>query len=274
MTWSWWCSAQNTAWTWTWQAYPGVWLFVGALIAAYAWSLERYRPAGEQVPRGRRVSYGAGAALLWLAADWPIGALGAGYLASVHTVQYLVFALVGPLLLLNGLPAWALRAPLRRPWALAAARFVSRPLVAFAIFNAVMLGTHLPGVVDTLRVSQLGSFALDMLWLGSGFVFWWPVLGPLPELEPMGYPGRLVYLVANIFIPTVPAAFLTFADYPIYGVYELAPRVGSLSAREDQQLAGLAMKIVGGFVIFGAASALFFRWYRDEQQSEPPDGAA
>jgi putative membrane protein len=71
-----------------------------------------------------------------------------------------------------------------------------------------------------------------------------------------------------LFLPTVPASFLTFADYPIYALYELAPPVGALSARDDQQLAGILMKIVGGFIIFGTASVLFFRWYRVEEHRE------
>jgi putative membrane protein len=84
----------------------------------------------------------------------------------------------------------------------------------------------------------------------------------------MSYPGRIVFLLLSVFVPTVPASFLTFADYPIYAVYELAPRVGGISATADQQLAGIAMKIVGGFIIFGTASVLFFKWYWAEERAE------
>ncbi len=77
-----------------------------------------------------------------------------------------------------------------------------------------------------------------------------------------------MFLLLNVFIPTVPAAFLTFADYPIYALYELAPRASGLSANDDQQLAGLIMKIAGGFIIFGTASVLFFRWYGLEARDE------
>jgi putative membrane protein len=108
---------------------------------------------------------------------------------------------------------------------------------------------------------------MDMSWLISGLVFWMPVLGPLPELEPLPYPGRMVYLIANVFIPTVPAAFLTYARYPIYSLYELAPPVGTLSTVEDQQIAGMIMKIVGGFIVFGTASVLFFKWSKSESDS-------
>jgi putative membrane protein len=204
--------------------------------------------------------------MLWLAADWPIGPLGAGYLLSVHTAQYILFAFAAPPLLIAGTPKWLLRRMIKPRWAFRAARAMTRPLIAFLFFNVVLLATHLPSVVDGMTVSQLGSFAVDMSWLVAGFVFWMPILGPLPELEPMPYPGRLVYLVANVFIPTVPAAFLTFAKYPIYALYELAPPMSSLSAVEDQQIAGLIMKIVGGFIVFGTASVLFFKWAQSERE--------
>ena len=37
--------------------------------------------------------FGLGVAILWGATDWPMGALGAGYLASVHMAQYLLYTL-------------------------------------------------------------------------------------------------------------------------------------------------------------------------------------
>ncbi len=261
---TWWCSAQGTPWTWSWQPYPGAWLLVALLIGTYGIAIHR---SGTVRP-GQLVAFSLGVLGLWIATDWPIGPLGAGYLASVNMARYLLFALVVPPLLISGMPTWVLRDALRPAWANRAARALSRPLIAFAIFNSVLLGTHLPVVVDNLATSQLGSFTVDMAWLFSGLVFWWPVIGPLPELGQLSYPARLVYLIMNVFIPTIPAAFLTFADYPIYALYELAPRVGNLSATADQQLAGLTMKVVGGFIIFGTASVLFFKWYAREERED------
>jgi putative membrane protein len=245
---------------------------VALLLGGYGAALRWLAPAQARPPatRGQSASYVLGVLVLWIAADWPVGALGAGYLVSVHSVQYLLFALVAPPLLVHGTPRWLLRRMIRPPWARSAAQFLSRPLIAFATFNVVLVATHLPAAVDGLGASQLGSFAMDMAWLGAGLVFWWQVLAPLPELRPLGYPGRIVFVLLNVFIPTVPAAFLTFADYPIYALYELAPPVGGLSAAEDQQLAGLIMKILGGFIIFGTASVLFFRWYAVEEGGTAP----
>lgn len=268
---NWWCSAQGSSWTWTWQPYVGVWLMVIGLVAVRLLAERLAAKPTEGVPGSRR-SYLIGVLVLWVAADWPVGPLGAGYLLSVHTAQYILFALVAPPLLISGTPTWMLRKLIHPRLACRTASFLSRPLIAFTVFNVVMLGTHLPALVDGLTASQLGSFAIDMSWLVSGLVFWWPILGPLPELKPLSYPGRMVYLIANVFIPTVPAAFLTYARYPIYSLYELAPPVGSLSTLEDQQLAGLIMKIVGGFIVFGTASVLFFKWSRAEERpvASPP----
>ncbi len=268
---SWWCAAQDTAWNWTWRPYVGVWLLVAALIAIRLLAESIWSP-GAALDRSDRRShrlplYLGGVAVLWIAADWPIGPLGAGYLLSVHTIQYILFAFVAPPLLIAGTPRWLLRCMIRRSWAFRIARTASRPLVAFLVFNVALLATHLPAVVDGLTASQLGSFTVDMSWLIAGLVLWWPILGPLPELDPMPYPGRIVYLIANVFIPTVPAAFLTYAKYPIYALYELAPPVGRLTVVQDQQIAGMIMKIVGGFIVFGTASVLFFKWAKAEGET-------
>jgi cytochrome c oxidase assembly factor CtaG len=49
------------------------------------------------------------------------------------------------------------------------------------IANATLLATHAPWTVDTLRASQIGSFALDAIWLFAGIAMWLPVISPLPE---------------------------------------------------------------------------------------------
>ncbi len=271
---TWWCAAQGGTWDWTWQPYPGVWLLVTLLVVGRLAAIKFWAPAGAgagagaERRSGRMALYLTGVCVLWIAADWPLGPLGAGYLVSVHTVQYIMFAFVAPPLLISGTPRWLLRRLLRPRWAFSVAWALSRPLIAFAIFNVTLLATHLPAVVDGLTVSQLGSFAVDMSWLVAGLIFWWPILAPLPELRPMSYPGRLAYLVMNVFIPTVPAAFLTFATYPIYALYELAQPVSGLSAVEDQQIAGLIMKIIGGFIVFGTATVLFFKWSRVEEAED------
>ena len=274
---TWWCSATGKAWTWTWQAYPGVWIFVALLAAGYV-ALRRLGSAG---PAGRaddRVDEppsawwgGLGLAATWLALDWPVGALGAGYLASVHTVSYILLSLIAPPLLLRGVPAQSIRALLVRPFWRAMLRFLARPPIALCLYTVVLLVTHVPDVVDSAMQSQLGAFAIDLAWLLAGLVTWWPVLAPQPEVLRLSRPLKMLYLFVGTLPTIVPSAFLTFADYPLYAVYELAPRVvPTFTAQQDQQVAGLTMKIVGDLPVWLAFGIIFFRWAAEEQRRAPP----
>lgn len=263
----WWCSAQGLAWSWTWRPYPGVWLFIGALAAVYGLVLRSGR-ATEAAERGRAASGIAGLLTLWVALDWPVGTLGAGYLASVHMVQYLLIALVVPVLLLLGVPraAWArIAADPRRVRVL---RRLTHPLVTLAAFNLVLFATHVPSVVDSLMATQAGSFALDSSWLAAGLLMWWPVVAPVPERPRFPYPLKMGYLFLNTVLNTLPYAFLTFGDLPFYATYELAPRVGAITARGDQQVAGVLMKVAGGAILWTAITILFFRWFGSEERAE------
>lgn len=257
----WWCSAQTAAWDWSWQAYPGVWVLVG--LVGWAWWRLRRRSTGPAVQgwRGRPGWFVAGLLLLWLALDWPIGPLGASYLVSVHMVQVLVLSLVVPGLLLLGTPPGVFARLRDRPTFLGTLRVVTHPVAALVIYNGVVVGTHVPAVLDTLAATQAGMLAMDLAWLGAGLVFWWPVLSPVPERPWFGWFFKMGYLFLNTVPATVPYSFLVFADFPLYATYELAPPLPGVDPLTDQQVAGLLMKFGGGAILWTSMTVLFFRWY-------------
>ena len=269
----WWCSAQTAAWTWSPRPFPGVWLLVALLVGVY-WLLRKFagKPANasdrSRDRKGKWAWFG-GVVVLWIALDWPVGAL-SGYLASAHMLQYLLTVLAAPPLLLLGVPVGAWRRMASSSAAVRVVRFLTHPLIALAIFQLVLLYTHVPSVVDRLMVTPSGSFAIDTLWLTAGLVFWWPVVAPVPARPWFGYPLKMGYLFLSTVLNTMPYAFLTFGELPFYGIYELAPPVGLLGAREDQQLAGLLMKVGGGVILWTAITILFFRWYSREGEAEGP----
>lgn len=276
----WWCVAQDVAWTWSWRAYPGVWLFVGAIVLLYA-RLWRAAPgegraaagnpslASEPFSRRARMLFaGTGIALLWVALDWPVGALGAGYLVSVHTVQFLLISLLASPLLLLGIPRWRIERWMRRRAVRRVAPVLTHPLVTMAVFVVVMAFTHWSPVVDALMTSQAGTFGLDMLWLAAGLVFWWPVAVALPERAWLGEPFKIGYLVAITVLDTGLFAYLAFSELPLYATFELAPPIGPLTVREDQLLAGLIMKIGGGVIYWIVISMLFYRWFRRSETED------
>jgi len=242
-------------------------LFVGLLAGWYWWGVARRtaQPAltGAAQPPGR-LWFLTGLVAIWIALDWPIGALGAGYLASFHTVSYILLSVVAPPCLLLGIPVERQRqAATGARWG-ALLRFAGRPWLGLAIYAVVQLATHVPQVVDGAMASQVGALLIDVAWLGAGLALWWPVMGPSPEVVRIGRPLKMGYLFFSTLPTIVPSAFLTFAEYPLYGTYELAPRIFPiLTAVEDQKVAGLLMKIVGDLPVWFAFGVIFFRWARE-----------
>ena len=249
--------------------YPGVWAFVALVAGGYWLSLRRIGPPPGRAERGARrrriASFSVGLFSLWIALDWPLGALGAGYLASAHMAQFLLIALVAPPLLLHGIPPAAIRPLEDRPAIIRPLRVLTHPLVALVSFNVALIATHWPSVVDTLMATQPGSFLLDMTWLGAGLVLWWPIASIVPSRPWFSYMHKVGYLILATILTTPTFILLTFSDLPLYATYELAPPVTGISTRADQQIAGLVMKIGGGLIFWTGITVLFFRWYLSEE---------
>ena len=256
----WWCSASAKAWNWSWVAYPGVWLLVGAIAVGYHRALRRSAASA----RDRALGW-MGVVTLWIALDWPLGPLAAGYLASVHALQFLLVAMIAPPLLLlgarNGIAAWYRARPDTRGVRQLLA-VLTGPLLAAVLFNLVTITTHVPMVVDRLMVSQLGAFAIDAAWLAGGLVFWYPLVVRAP-VRPLFAPGmQMIYLFVGTLFHTGIAIAMLLRDFPMYGVYELAPPMSGLSAIDDIKIAGGIMELAGAAIVFGVLTVVFFRWAR------------
>lgn len=260
----WWCSAQpGSAWTWEPQAYPGIWLFVALVAVAYLLLL---RSTPSSPGGGQRAAFAGGLALLWLTLDWPLGALAAGYLLTAHMLQYVLLSLVVAPALLAGVPAplrvRALGAPTMAPvrW------LVRRPIAAFGLFNAVLVVTHIPLVADTLKPLQLGSMAMDVVWLGTALLFWWSLTSDGEEAGPEAiYGRRMLFLLGTKILPIAIGALFVFSEFPIYATYELAARaVEGLGAKGDQTIAGWLMWMGATPLLVMHLAVTFFTWHELE----------
>lgn len=263
---TWWCTALGRPWSWQWIPYPGIWLATLIPLLLYFRELRRH---DGPVNRKKLMQFVAGMVTFWLATDWPLGTLGAGYLASAHMTQYLLYTLVAAPLLMLGTPEWMARKVVARLHLEGAVIWLGRSLVAAGvIYNTVLLLTHAPATVDVLRTSQVGSFAMDVTWMLAGVVLWLPVLAPLPQARVRSTWGKIGYLLLTTsVVALIPASFLTFTSTPLYAIYELAPRIGSLTAIEDQQLAGIVMKIGTVPIVWSTLAVLWFRWSAQEAQT-------
>ena len=263
---SWWCTTITEPWSWAFRAYPGIWLTVALMAGTYVWAVRHNRDV-EQSSRRQAAFFMVGVLVFWVASDWPLGTLGAGYLASAHMVQFILYVLVAAPLLWLGTPEWMARRILAVTGIYRTGRSLKRfPLAMGVGFNLTLILTHTPIAVDALRSSQFGSFAMDMIWLFSGLALWAPIVGSLAEFRERSYPARMLYLFfASGIVTIIPASFLTFANLPLYETYELAPRVFGLTAVDDQQIAGLIMKLATVPIVWPVLAGMMYRWATSER---------
>lgn len=256
----------------TWHAHPSVWLTIILLVGGYMWAVSRlgplHAPAGEPYATSRQKAwFFSGVAILYVGAEWPIHDISENFLFSVHMIQHTLFSLVVPPMLLLGTPRWLLRL-MMPPVVFRVVRILTKPLIAFVLFNAVIAITHWPVLVNLSVRSEPWHFVLHTILFASAALMWWPVVDPLPELSRLSPPGKMLYLFGQSILPTVPASFLTFATSPIFSSYASFPRLWNISAVDDQMVAGLLMKIGGGLLLWAVIAVIFFRWHAGEMADE------
>jgi putative membrane protein len=249
-----------------WHTHPDVWALLGAVELAYLLVVRRLG-RNERTTSHQVWLFTAGVAVLWLGSDWPIHDLAEKYIYVAHMVQHLLITLVAAPLLVMGTPAWLARRVLAKTHLFAVVKYLSRPVPGLIQFNLILVLSHWPVVVDaTLRNHPL-HFVAHAVLLVSALLMWMVVVSPLREIPPARPPTKMLYLFLQTIVPTVPASFLTFGTTPLYKFYEHVPRLYGLSAITDMQMAGLTMKIVGGFYLWTVIGVIFFRWYNAEEKT-------
>jgi len=266
---------------WRWQAHPEVWFLVVAVIAFGWWATRvigpRVVPVGEPIttPFQRRVFLVA-TVLLLVSADWPVHDIAEEHLYAVHMVQHLVITFIVPPLFLLAMPDWLARLlVLDEGRGSRVLRRMAHPVVAGVLFNSLIALTHWSGVVQWSFDSGAFHYGVHLALFLSALLMWVPVAAPLPELR-ISVPGQMIYLFLMSVIPTIPAAWLTFAEGTVYRHYDDGYQAFGVTVRSDQQAAGLIMKLLGGFYLWGIIIVKFIGYsrihHRENQQMRPAEG--
>jgi putative membrane protein len=232
------------------------------------------------IPPWRAGSFFLGLFLIWLAVGSPLAAFDEELLTA-HMVQHLLLMTVAPPLillsapvmpLLHGLPGKFLRSILgpliRSPAMQGMGRVLSQPAFCWLAAVAALLGWHAPAAFTLGLQSEAWHAVEHACFLGSGFLFWWPVVQPWPSVPRWPRWSMLVYL----FLATLPcdilSAFLAFCDRVVYTVYLSTPKHFAISALEDQQCAGALMWTSVTIVYLLAAAILTTRLLSERSTAE------
>ncbi|HEY7424095.1 MAG TPA: cytochrome c oxidase assembly protein, partial [Gemmataceae bacterium] len=239
------------------------WL-LGALLFAVGVYLRGWLVLHRRDPRrwhgGRLAAFFGGLASIYLALASPIEPF-AALLLQVHMLQHLLLMMAAaPLLwlgaplfpLLRGLPRsirifWAVpllsSPPLRRSFGR-----LTHPLTALLLFLVATWFWHVPAVYNLALRSSGWHYLQHVCFLGTALLFWYPVVRPYPTRPRWSSWLLLPVLLLADLSNTILSALLTFSDGVLYSYYAEVPRLGGLSAIEDQSAAGVLMWVPGSIV--------------------------
>ncbi len=274
------------------QFHIEVWVLIATLIVVGVYiGTKLAKQLNLSITKKQKTAFWLAVVSIWLASDWPLHDLSENYLYFMHVIQHLLIVFVAPPLLWIATPKWfanlvvgnhiisvengsgqnensktgkSTASQLPR-WL----NFLGHPVMAGVMFNLMLAATHIPGVVNASTTNGPFHYFIHLALFLTAMIMWLPVVGPYSQLH-LRAPGKMIYLFSMSLLPTIPAAFLTFASGPIYSAYAQDGRIWNLSAVSDQQAAGLIMKLIGGFYLWIIIAFIFFKWLKEN--SEMGDG--
>jgi putative membrane protein len=251
-----------------------------AIAAMLYWAGGRgHRPGRGSAARS--ASFAAGLATIVVALDSPLDGY-ADQLFWAHMAQHVLLLTVAPPLILlgrpwprmwRGLPLEARtsigRSLARAGWT-APIRVLARPVPAWLLFNATIIGWHIPAAYDaTLRSGAIHDLEHAMFFF-TGLLFWARVIDHGPLRPRLPWPGRIAYVLGAMIVGWIIAITLVLVPDPIYPYYALlAHRPGGISALTDQQLAAGVMWVPGSLAYTIAMIISFYRWLEPDSASRP-----
>lgn len=257
---------------WRFQIHPEVWLLIGGLTVLYVWAARvvgpKVVPEGEPVlTRRNQAAAVAGIVLLWVASDWPMHDIGEEYLYAVHMVQHTLLTLIVPPLALLATPRWLADLILGQGKVRKVIRAASLPVVAGVAYNAMVIASHWPALVNGSVENGILHYLVHVVIVFTALMMWMPVCGPIQEWR-MGIPAKMIYLFCMSIVPTVPGGWLTFAENAVYSSYDTSTRAFGISVQDDQQAAGVFMKLAAGSWLWFLITCQFFVWAFRHQREE------
>jgi cytochrome c oxidase assembly factor CtaG len=236
------------------------WLFAALCLTAAIYlrgwlALRRRNP--QRWPLGKLVAFFGGLVAIDLALASPIEPF-AALLLQVHMLQHLLLMMVAPPLLwlaaplfpvLRGLPQAARRhwvAPLFRS---AAIRWLigrlTHPAIALPLFIAATWLWHTPALYGLALQSSEWHYVQHACFLGTGLLFWYPVIRPYPSRPRWSAWLLGPYLIVADAQNTLLSALLTFSSHVWFPYYLSVPRLSGISVLADQAAAGALMWVFG-----------------------------
>jgi len=206
----------------------------------------RLHSAGKDVAAERAGFFLVGLFMIWMALASPLRFLD-HELLTAHMIQHLLLMTLAPPLIWLGEPVMAFFSLQPQRLVDASSLRVPRlvePLTSlrFSLFaaSAALVGWHLPAAFSLAMKSEGWHMVQEATFLGTGLLFWWPVVQPWPSIS-----RPQLSIILYLFFATLPcdilSGFLVFCDRVVYPAYLSSSHFFGFSALGDQQCAAALM---------------------------------
>jgi cytochrome c oxidase assembly factor CtaG len=228
-------------------------------LAAYLY-LRRTRTLareGRPVATWRQAIFWTGIALVVLALNSPIDALGEEHFFFMHMTQHVILGDLAPLCFVVGLTGQILRPLLALRW-VERLRVLAHPLIALPVWGVNLYVWHIPYLYDAALHHDSIHALEHFMFFTCGCLMWEPVVETLPGPAWFGTGWKLGYIAAVRLVETILGNIFIWSNTAFYSVYKHAPEWG-LTPTHDQNLGGIAMMAEGSLVTLVALVWLFLR---------------
>ena len=210
---------------------------VACLLAAglYVAGVVTLRQRGDRWPINRTIFWLLGISLVIWTTNAGISVY-AQVSIGLHMVQHMTMSMMAPMFLVLGGPftlalralkpsttgRWGLREWI--VWGLhsPAAKIVTNPFFVFAIFSLSMFALYFTPLMAWLMGSHIGHLAMQIHFIGSGYLFAWIVMGVDPVPKPLPYWARFGLILLMVGVHGFFAVIVMMGSEPLaqewYGI--------------------------------------------------------
>jgi putative membrane protein len=202
----------------------------------------------------------------------------------VHMIQHqLLLMIVAPLLIISApwIRLWSgfplgfrrpvARAVVQGEWARPLRRVATvlgGPVVAWILFNGVIIGWHVPVLYDAAVQNQVVHDVEHVSFLVGGVLFWGQLFNSAPFHSRLTFIRRFFYLASAMFPSWVLALIMVFSGAPLYPAYEIVESGHSgIGVMADQQIAGAIMWMLGSIPMAITGFCMIYQWAAEADES-------
>lgn len=247
----------------TWATALTTWRFapitVVLVVLASGWYV--WRAVVTRWPVTRSAAFLGGMLVLLVTRQSSIDVYGE-QLFWLHMVEHLLLIMVVPVLVVLGQP---IRLAGDAADGLLRSRVVSVltfPLVGLCCYGAVLIGTHLTGFMSLMMAHPWLHGLEIVLYLGSGYLYFLPLLGSEPLKRELSYPLRVFLLLMGMTADTVVGVLLMITAH----TQPFSDRTWGPSALSDLHTGGGIMWVIGDALMFGVMVLVVGQWMNDTER--------